>query len=298
MKALNQKIISPQTIKISGALWFIASLLLDNINDVIMKYVGSNISVYEVVFFRFMFSSLVLLPFIVKRDGLQVTRKMLFIHFLRGAILFAGIALWCIGLSVTQISVATAINFIIPIYILVLSTVFLKEKFSVVKSIATFAGFLGTIIVINPTGHDFNTTSLVLIVSALLFAILDVINKWIVHSESSINMMFYSGIVVFALAIFPAYKNWVTPSAEDFVLLLILGCTCNLILYCLLKSFEVMEISAVAPYRYTEIFFSVSMGYLVFGEVPKYTTIAGAVIIISATFLLVYETFSHKKQNV
>ena len=283
--------------RLYGVLWFILSLLLDNINDVIMKYTSANLGVYEIVFFRFLFSLITLLPFVIMRkDSMRVSRLAIFVHFMRGALLFCGIALWCIGLGVVKIAVATSINFIIPIYILILSTVCLKEKFSALKLLSTLMGFIGTLIVMNPFSGEFNLMSAILLVSAFLFALLDILNKWFVEKETMINMLFYSSIFVFLFSIIPAYNNWVTPTISDLGLLVVLGATCNLILYCLLKSFEVIEISSVAPYRYVEIFFSVSMGYVIFGEVPHVSTIIGSVIIVSATLVLVYETIMVKNR--
>ena len=141
-------------VNIYGISWFILSLLLDNINDVIMKYVGNNISSYEIIFFRYLFSVIVLLPFILRKKYSSST--IMRIHFIRGFLLFVGIILWCVGLKVVKLTVATSINFIMPIFILILARIFLKETFNRLKLIATILGFIGTFIVINPNSVDFN----------------------------------------------------------------------------------------------------------------------------------------------
>ncbi len=276
-----------------GVAWFFLSLLIDNINDVIMKYLGFNIQAYEVVFFRFLFSTLTLIPFIFYKKVAGSKPKM-YVHLIRGLLLFSGIVTWCMGLGFVNITVATAINFTIPIYILVMATVFLKEKYSLIKLAATVLGFIGTAIVINPSDADFNFFSLVLIASAFLFAALDVINKKMVQEESTLNMLFYSGFFVMLFSAIPTIYVWSSPTIKDLALLFILGITGNLILYCLLKSFKLVEISSVAPYRYIELIFSAAFGYIIFGEVPHITTIVGAIIIIFSTLLLIYETFLPK----
>ena len=39
-----------------------------------------------------------------------------------------------------------------------------------------------------------------------------------------------------------------------------LGAGANLLLYCLLKSFSLVDASALAPFRYTELMFSAAVG--------------------------------------
>ncbi|RST67793.1 DMT family transporter [Candidatus Aquarickettsia rohweri] len=280
-------------VNIYGIFWFILSLLLDNINDVIMKYVGNNISSYEIIFFRYLFSVIVLLPFILRKKYSSST--IMRIHFIRGFLLFVGIILWCVGLKVVKLTVVTSINFIMPIFILILARIFLKESFNRIKLIATMLGFIGTIIVINPNSTDFNLTSLVFLISAILFALLDIINKRFAVQESMISMLFYSSLFVLILSIIPVFYNWITPTFNDLFYLFLLGITSNLILYCLLKSFKLIEVSSVAPYRYIELIFSAVLGYIIFDEIPDLTTIIGSAIIIMATVILVYETIIVKK---
>jgi S-adenosylmethionine uptake transporter len=258
-----------------------------------MKYVGQNIGGYQIIFFRFLFGTLVLLPF-VWHQKLTITKSALCLHFTRGVLLFCGISLWIIGLGVVKLTIATSINFIIPVFILILATIFLNEKFSRIKAVATLVGFIGTILVINPIGEDFNIYSVTLIVGAFIFAILDIVNKHFIIQESTLNMLFYSGLFVFLFSIIPAMYNWSKPTINDLFFLFLLGIGGNLILYCLLKSFALINISSVASYRYTELIFSGLLGYIIFDEIPNFTIVIGSLIIALSTLFLMYETLRNK----
>jgi S-adenosylmethionine uptake transporter len=272
--------------------WFIGSLILDNINDVIMKYVGNNISAYEIIFFRFLFGSIMLAPFYMKRRiAVSPQPGMLFIHFIRGTILFAGMVIWCEGLKYVNITTATSINFTIPFFVLILASLFLKEELSLIKIVATCIGFAGAFIVVHDENMKINLSCIMLLISAFLFAVLDVINKYLVKSESKVDLMFFSEVTVLILATLPAINNWVTPTYSDILLLGILGMTGNLILLCLLHAFSFLDISALAPFRYTEIIISAMFGYLIFSEIPTFTTLIGAVIILTSTMVVTYEGY-------
>jgi S-adenosylmethionine uptake transporter len=180
------------------------------------------------------------------------------------------------------------------VFILILATIFLNEKFSRIKAVATLVCFIGTILVINPIGEDFNIYSVTLIVGAFIFSILDIVNKHFIIQESTLNMLFYSGLFVFLFSIIPAMYNWSKPTIHDLFFLFLLGIGGNLILYCLLKSFALINISSVASYRYTELIFSGLFGYIIFDEIPNLTIIMGSLIIVLSTLFLMYESLRNK----
>ena len=68
----------------------------------------------------------------------------------------------------------------------------------------------------------------------------------------------------------------------------LLGAGANVLLYCLLKSFSLVDASALAPFRYTELMWSAAVGFLVFGEIPAVSTLIGAAVIIPSTLYVVW----------
>ena len=274
--------------KLKGISWFILSLLISIINDVIMKFLGSNISNYEVVFLRFFFGTIVLVPFIFNKKESLITSRI-FLHIFRGGILFLGITAWCLGLTSGKLAIATTINFTIPIFTLILAIKFLNEKFTVTKAFVTFIGFIGIIVIVNPTSADFNKISLMLVISAFLFASLDIINKKFVSVESMMSMLFYSNLFAMLFSAAPGIYYWTIPNGQTIFLLFILGGGANIILYCLLKAFSYIEVSIASPYRYLELLFSLISGYIFFKEKFDMTNWIGASIIIFATLIMSYK---------
>jgi S-adenosylmethionine uptake transporter len=276
--------------RVLGVLWFVFSLLVSSGNDIITKYLSANLSVYQVVFLRFMFGTLVLLPFMLYNKGSFKT-KVIGVQFIRGVLLFGGMLLWCKGLTLVKVSTATVINFTIPIFVLILAALILKETFNIVRFMATVFSLVGIVLVLMPSSSDFNILSILLVLSALMFASLDVINKKFISNEGMLVMLFYSSFFTMLLSAVPAYMTWIMPSKSDVILFFVLGIGANLILYCLLKAFKIVEASFVAPYRYLEFIFSAVMGYVFFLEVPDRTTFYGAIVIVISTLVVVYESF-------
>lgn len=266
-----------------GIAWFILSLVISNLNDVIAKYVGSDLHFAQTTFCRCFFGMLSLLPFMIYGGIKSFKTPRPIMHVIRGSLLYFGIAIWILGLNLVPIATATIMTFTIPLFILIMAPIFLGEKVSARLWIATLVGFVGVIIVFNPSHDTFQPISLILLLSSLMFATLDIINKKYVVKESMLSMLFYSAVVTSVLGFYPAYMFWQDITTHQLVLLAILGAGSNLILYCLLKAFSFVQASAVAPYRYLELVLSAFVGFVVFSEIPAMATYIGTLIIVPCT---------------
>lgn len=271
---------------LNGISWFILSLMVSNINDVIAKMLGESTPYQTIAFFRFLFGALTLVPFMMYFGKHSFATERPLLHLARGTILFLAISIWIYGLNLVPISTATLTTFTIPLFVLILAQIFLRERVSTSLKIATVIGFVGVIVAYYPHLQSANLTSLIILISSLLFATLDIINKKFVSKETMLSMLFYSGLVTTILAIPPMLLNFEMPSREEFILLIILGAGSNLILFFLLKAFRLIRASDVAPYRYLELIFSAFMGFLVFSEIPTLHFLAGALIIIFVTMFV------------
>ncbi|MDR2807072.1 MAG: DMT family transporter [Puniceicoccales bacterium] len=288
-----------------GIMWFMASLCICESNDVITKYLEHNLSPLQVVFGRFFFSTLLLLPFMIHSTGNFRTRhwKM---NFMRGLILFLGMFIWCYGLDASQLNIACLINFTTPMFTLLLAALILKEKIGKTRIVATIAGFLGVAVVLNPwtTSFPILTASLFLL-SAIFFAVLDIFNKILVSKETPITSLFYTGLFTMIFASIPLMipyflkhdrylvalndlgREIALIGIKDIFLLTALGLGANLLMFCILKSFSYIDVSATAPFRYVELILASVLGYLFFGETIAASTILGAMIIVPSVIYLV-----------
>lgn len=276
-----------------GVSWFILSLFSSSINDVISKYAGIRLHSYEITFFRFMFGTMTLLPFVLYYGTATLKTSRPMVHFFRGFLLFLGIAGWTYGLTLTPVTTATVVSFMVPIFVLILGVFFLSENIIWQRWVVTIVAFSGLVITLSPNSENFNPEILIFVASAMAFAILDIINKKFVIKESMISMLFYSAIVTALLALPFALQYWLKPTMEELALLFVLGASANLILFFLLKAFAVADATALAPYRYFELIVSAIIAYIVFNEIPTEATLWGALIIIPSTLFIIY---SEKKE--
>lgn len=282
---------------IKGISWFMLSLLSSAINDVIQKYVGTDLGSMEVTFLRFLFSTITLMPFILYYGISTIKTSHPYIQITRGFLLFIGIASWIFGLNLVPVSTATIVSFSVPLFTLVMAVFFLDEKIIWQRWVATIIGFVGIFLTLHPGSGGFNYSVLIFILAAIAFASLDIINKKFVIRESMICMLFYSALFTALFALPFAWNEWVMPSNFQLILLFLLGCSANLILYFLLKAFALVDATAVAPYRYFELAVSGTVAYIIFNELPDKKAMYGLMLLLPTTLFVAMAEAKKKKKN-
>ncbi len=284
---------------IRGVSWFILVSVVSALNDALVKMTGLRLGGMQVAFFRFFFSCVTLLPFMVMGGWACFKTPHWRVHGVRSLFLFLAMAPWCYGVIALPLSLVTTLSFTTPLFVLVLSALFLKDAPGWHRIVATCVGFAGILVSAQPT-LAFNNSVFFLIGSTVLFASLDVLNKkLLVQDETLLSMLFFSAFGTTCLSFPFALWGWVTPSLFELMTLFILGIGANLILYCLLKAFACCQLSALQPFRYVELLFSSAIGFLVFSELPSWSTLWGACLIIPATFYVaIYEVRRPREHTV
>ena len=268
--------------------WFVLSLIVSCGNDAIMKYVGTQISPWQVAFFRYFLGAATLLPFMWHQGQVSFITHRPLLHIVRGGLLFAAMSLWGHGVKQVPITTATVMSFTVPIFVLLLAPVFLRERVTWPVWVATLVGFGGIVLVLQPSSWSFFGASMLFVMAAGVFGLLDIINKKYIAQESMLCMLFYSTLVAAILLAFPALCVGKIPAIHVVWWLLALGIGSNLILYFLLKAFALASVSSLAPFRYLELLISMGVGHFFFQELPSKDSCLGAAVIIPCSLFVVY----------
>lgn len=279
-----------------GAFWSILTCLVSVSNDVIVKLVGTRLDGLEISFFRFLFSMLTVLPFMIAkgRESFKTTNPSM--HWWRAIVGVAAIALFTYGLIFVPLAEVTVFSFTQPLFFMPLAILFLKEKVSLRRWIAVILGFSGILIMIDPGSPNFNLYVFFPMGAAFLFAMLDLMAKKMVSNESTLTLLFYFALGTTIAGLIPALLVWQTPNLRELFWLFALGAGANLIQVCLFKAFSATEASSLAPFRYVELIFSVFFGFMLFGESLKIKTVLGAIVIIGSTLYMSYFEVRKKRK--
>lgn len=302
----------PATGSIDNARRGIAFILIGmsciSVNDMLVKQLSDSYPLHQTVFIRSVVGivfSLVVLQFEGGFRALKTRNPGL--HLLRCCfIVFANMAFFA-GLAAIPLADATALFFVAPLFITLLSIPFLGEKVGVRRISAVVVGFLGVLIMLRP-GADLaqapaNRLILLLpVVAAFSYACMQILTRRLGVSSPASAMSVYIqstfiivGFAFWAIAGDGRYaegleseslifllRAWAWPEGDDWIRFGVLGLMSGAIGYCLSQAYRSADAATIAPFEYVAMPMAIVMGWVAFGELPDIWVIAGAALIIAS----------------
>jgi drug/metabolite transporter (DMT)-like permease len=268
---------------VRGILWLIMGSLAFSINDLFVKSLGESMSPFQMAFFRYGIGFLIMAPVFLRMGSVGLKTSRPGIHGAR--LIIACIAQVGVYTAVVYLPLAdaTALAFSRILFTTIVAVIVLREVVSGGRWTATFAGFVGVIIMVRP-GGDIDPIALVAIGGACTFAVANVMIRLMSTTEPPNRILFYyqaGGILVFLP---PTVLLWQTPpDLISWLMALAIGILTAVGMIGFIRGFAVGEASVIGPTEYIRLIFAAGFGLLIFGEVPDGWTIAGALIIVACT---------------
>jgi len=258
--------------------------------DATAKYLGRHIDVIEVVWARYTFGFLLALAWSnpINRPGLmRTTRPGLQIG--RSALLLGSTMLNFFAIKYLQLDQALTITFSTPFFVAALSGPVLGEWVGPRRWGAIAVGFLGVLVVTRPGFSAIHPAALLSAGGALCYAAYALSTRILARSDSSQTTLFYSNLVG-AVVILPAVAIVWTPPDGVLIgaLMLATGALASIGHYLLILAHRLAPASVLSPFIYSQLAWTVALGYAVFGDVPNRWTMAGAAIVVASGLYLLH----------
>ena len=109
----------------------------------LVRYVSADMHPFQIAFFRNLFGLVFLLPLLIRSKFVIFKSQRIGLHVLRGVINIIAILMFYTALSLSPLAKVTALNFTAPIFMAVLSFVFLAERFRLHRWMAIIAAWMG-----------------------------------------------------------------------------------------------------------------------------------------------------------
>ncbi len=276
-----------------GALWMVLAGLCFAINNVTTQYMSTKLGLHNTVigFFQYFIAFIVMLPWMIKTgltSALKTNRLML--HVIRVFMSVIGIQLWLWALAwPIPISQAIALLMTSPIFVTIGSALFLKEKVSVTRWIATFVAIVGSLIILDPWGENFEIASLLPVAAAFFWAIYSLMVRHLSDTESTGSMVVYLLILIAPFNFFLALPNFAVPTTTTWYLLLASGSIIALAQWSLARAYANADASFIQPFDLVKLPFNVLAGWLVFAYAPSFNFWVGAVLLVGATIFILHK---------
>ncbi len=300
----HQKLQNPT----AGITFILIGILAISVNDMLIKFLSGGYPLHQMVFTR----SLIGIGFglaLVQIEGgwriLKTDRPGL--HLLRGLLIVAANLTFFTALAVMPLAEATAVFFVAPLMITLLSIPLLGEKVGPMRLGAVVVGFLGVIVMTRPwqtgVGRDVGLLMYVLpVVAAFTYALNSVLTRflgakskasamavyiqtcfiivsflfWLVAGDGRYASAFENESVIFLL------RAWVWPDDGDRWLFVGLGLNSAIVGYCLGQAYRLADAATVAPFEYVGLPLAIFWGWVIWGDLPDLPVAIGITLILGS----------------
>ena len=282
-----------------------AEIIIFAFQDATIKLLSENFPIWQVVFFRSVVASWLLLTAIWITRGLSsLGMANLKANLMRASMLFVSHIFYYLSIASLPLATAVAINFSAPLFVVLLARPFLGERVSWRRWFAVCLGFLGVLVMVKP-GGQLEIGVIFALLASVCFAGVILLTRRLAQSESGHNVAFYSmfffgiwatlGGVLVAWLDLPMTDHpgirflllpWSEPELPALGLLILIGITAAVGHLFFALAYQHAEASLLAPLEYTYIAFAALLGFVIWGEIPSIAVTIGALIVIASGIYL------------
>ncbi|MFD1158401.1 DMT family transporter [Roseovarius aestuarii] len=279
-----------------------------SVNDMLIKLLSGGYPLHQMVFTRSVIGIIFSLMLVQLEGGWRILlTKTPGLHLLRCATLVIANLTFFTALAVLTLAEATAIFFIGPLLITLLSIPVLGEKVGPLRLGAVVVGFIGVLIMTRPwqSGETREVSLLIYllpIVAAFAYAITQVLTRklgtttkasvlstylqalfivvslgfWVVAGDGRYAEALESESLVFLL------RAWVWPEGSDLYLFLGLGLNTAIVGYALAQAYRQADAATIAPFEYLGLPLAVFWGWSLWGELPDAVVSLGILLVLGS----------------
>lgn len=284
---------------LKGVLLKTASALLFAVMAALIRYLGQEYPLGQVVFFR---SAFAILPVVViyawRRElALAVRTRRFPGHVGRGLIGAAGMFFTFGALARLPLAEATALSFAAPLITVALAALLLKERVRIYRWSAVAVGFGGVVVMLLPhldpaaaatRSASSGVGAVLAIVAAFCSSAAVIQTRRLTDTETTPSIVFYFSLVCSFAGLATLPLGWRVPDGPALAALVSAGVVGGVAQIFLTESYRYAPASVIAPFDYTTLLWAFGLGYLMFGEVPPGIVFVGAAIVTLAGLFVLW----------
>jgi len=294
-----------------GIAFILVGVVCITINDLLIKTLSGDYSLYQIVFTRSVFGLAISLTILQFEGGFAALRtRRPGLHLVRALMIVCANLGFFTALSVLPLAMVNALFFVAPLFITLLSVPLLGEKVGPWRLGAVVVGFLGVLLMIGVNGFagDWPVIALVLPVgAALAYAMMQILTRKLGGESTAAAMAVYiqsTFLIVSAIAglwfgdgryetavgseaLRFVFRPWVWPAPGDLWVFTTIGVLVGIVAYTMSQAYRMGDAATIAPFEYVALPISVLWGFLFLQEIPGWSTWVG-ILLIAGSGLFVY----------
>ncbi|APE45359.1 EamA family transporter [Sulfitobacter alexandrii] len=278
-----------QTLK--AAFWMLGAIGSFTAMALAGRKLGVDYDTFEIMLYRSVVGFVIVMA-VARAAGTlgEINRDALGLQVVRNLVHFSGQNLWFYAVTVIPLAQVFAFEFTTPLWVIVLSPVFLGERLTRVRTIAALMGFIGILIVARPTVAGLNSGVLAAAGCAVFFALTFITTKKLTARQSITAIMFYLTLLQLILGLVTAgYDGDIAlPTLASTPLLALVG-TCGLLAhFCITNALRLAPAAVVSPIDFARLPVIAILAMLIYGETVDAWVFVGGIVIFAGNYLNIW----------
>jgi len=280
-----------------GIILMLGFCIVAPLGDATAKLLGASMPLLQLILIRFALQGILLFPVVlIGGREWKMRGRILRLTLLRTALHVLGIAMMFTALRYLELADAVAIAFVMPFIMLMLGRFVLGEEVGIRRLAACAVGFIGTMMVIQPSFAEVGLPALFPIGVAFSFALFMMVTRQMAKEIDPIGMQAVSGVMATTVLLPLTLVLWLAdlpggslkmPVGTDWVLLLLIGAIGSFGHLLMTWSLRYAPSATLAPMQYLEIPFATLIGWIVFRDLPDGLAAAGILVTVASGLYIV-----------
>lgn len=291
----------------AGIVFVLLGVLAISINDMLVKQLSGGYPLHQIVFLRSAIGLGFMLVLVQAEGGWRILRtRQPGLQVIRGLMVVVSNMSFFAALAVLPLADTTALFFVAPLFITLLSIPVLGEKVGPLRIGAVVFGFLGVLIMQRPwqSSEALQADRIVLllpVLAALTYAGMQIMTRKLGTVSRASALAVYIQLTFIAVSgmfwlvagdgryagtgnasVEFLLRAWVWPAAGDWKFLFGLGFLSAVVGYCLSQAYRLSDAATVAPFEYVGLPLAVLWGWLFWAELPDWEVWTGMAMIMAA----------------
>ena len=281
-----------------GALIMMVCISAFVLNDAFVRLAGNSLPLAQILFWRRLITTIVLLTFAIYGGvfSSKVSKKDKWRIFFRSIAEALTSYFFLTAVMNMPFANVTAILQILPMTVTLAAAFVFKEKVGIIRITLILAGFLGVVLIINPSTDGFNLYAIYALIAVFLITTRDLITRKISSTVPTLLPTVSASIGVLIFSLFLLINTPFQPlNTQNSLFILLAAFFIIFRYYTAVLVMRSGEISFISPFRYSAILFALILGLIFFDEKPEKTAFFGIVIVMVAGIFLMLRNSSVQK---
>ena len=284
IEELEKKLISLNKFNLVFASFFFSLMTL------CVKNIDKRIPIYELVFFRSLLSLMITL-FIINLKKINPLGNKRPLLILRGFLGTLALVFIFYAIRNMPLSISTVIQYTYPIFISIFAGLFINEKITRNLVFALIIGWIGILVILNPTQLSKtnieieNIWILIAFLGSICTALAYITVKKLSFTEDVYVIIIYFPVVSLITLLPIVLTNWVTPNWNELIWIIGIGLFTQLGQTFLTIGLKILPASEASTINYLQVLFGSIWGIIFFSEIININFILGALLVLLGTII-------------